>query len=255
MPKPRQPKGVRPLVKHSRAYEQAMKREFLDPWMDQLRSRLATATSVSDAYHFLNQAVAVLEATPRAGIPITVIIEALGRVRDYNRSRMFSTFRSALGVDIRPFLSDVAIQPFMAEKVVENIDLIKTIPRRFQEGMRADVLKAFQDKPFDRQELTRIFQDKYKSSGYNLRRIVRDQSNKFNGELTQVRQQQLGIGSYEWSTSDDERVRPTHRDKEGKPFEWANPPLDTGHPGNDVQCRCLALAIVTPQNRKRLGGK
>ena len=78
MPKPRQPKGVRPLVKHSRAYEQAMKREFLDPWIAQLQSRLATATSVNDVYHFLNQAVAVLEATPREGIPITQIIESLG---------------------------------------------------------------------------------------------------------------------------------------------------------------------------------
>ena len=217
MPKPRQPKGVRPLVKHAKSYEQSLRAAYLDPWMAQLRSRLATATSVTDAYHFLNQAVAVLEATPRAGIPITVIIEALGRVWDYNRSRMFSTFKSALAIDIRPFLSDAAIQPFMAEKVVENIDLIKTIPRRFQEGMRADVLKAFQDKPFDRQELTRIFRDKYQSSGYNLRRLTRDQSQKFNADLVHVRQQQLGITHYEWSTSEDERVRPTHAAK-----QWAS---------------------------------
>ena len=134
MPKPRQPKGVRPLVKHSRAYEQAMKREFLDPWMNQLRGRLATATSVNDVYHFLNQAVAVLEATPREGIPITQIIESLGRVRDYNRSKLLATFRSALGVDIRPFLQEAGIQQYMAQRVVENIDLIKNSAETFPRG-------------------------------------------------------------------------------------------------------------------------
>ena len=143
----------------------------------------------------------------------------------------------------------------MAQRVVENIDLIKTVPRRFQEGMRQKVFEAFRDKPFDRQELTRLFSQEYKSSGYNLRRIVRTESAKFNGQLTELRQKQLGIEEYEWSTSADSRVRPTHRDKEGKIFQWADPPLDTGHPGNDVQCRCLALAVVTPQNRERLGGK
>ena len=179
--------------------------------------------------------MAVLEATPREGIPITQIIESLGRVRDYNRSKLLATFRSALGVDIRPFLQEAGIQQYMAQRVVENIDLIKTVPRRFQEGMRQKVFEAFRDKPFDRQELTRLFSQEYKSSGYNLRRIVRTESAKFNGQLVELRQKQLGIESYEWSDSDDQRVRPNHRTKDGLIFEWASPPPDTGHPGNDYQ--------------------
>ena len=251
MPKPRQPKGVRPLVKHAKSYEQSLRAAYLDPWMAQLRSRLATATSVTDVYHFLNQAVTVLEATPRAGIPINVIIEALGRVRDYNRSKLFATFRSALGIDIRPFLADAAIQPFMAEKVVENIDLIRTIPKRFQEGMRQKVAQAFVDAPFDRQELQRIFRDEFRSSGYNLRRIVRDQSSKFNGQLNQIRQNQLGITHFWWRSVEDQRVRPEHQDRNDKMYAWADPP-NGEIPGQPIQCRCISEAVVTPPNRERL---
>ena len=101
--------------------------------------------------------------------------------------------------------------------------------------MRQKVFEAFRDKPFDRQELTRLFSQEYKSSGYNLRRIVRTESAKFNGQLVELRQKQLGIESYEWSDSDDQRVRPNHRTKDGLIFEWASPPPDTGHPGNDYQ--------------------
>lgn len=74
--------------------------------------------------------------------------------------------------------------------------------------------------------------------------IARDQIAKLNGNLTQVRQEASGVDEYIWSTSLDERVRPSHRSKEGKRFRWDSPPSDTGHPGHDYQCRCVALPIL-----------
>ncbi len=76
------------------------------------------------------------------------------------------------------------------------------------------------------------------------RLIARDQVAKFNAEITRTRQTKAGITRYEWSTSKDDRVRESHEAKEGGIFEWANPPADTGHPGEDIQCRCVAIPVL-----------
>lgn len=91
--------------------------------------------------------------------------------------------------------------------------------------------------------------------------IARDQTLKANANLTQLRQQQLGVTEYIWSTSNDERVRgrpggkweESDRDHwvlDGTRQTWLNPPVinpvtgERAHPGEDFQCRCVALPVV-----------
>jgi len=40
-------------------------------------------------------------------------------------------------------------------------------------------------------------------------------------------------------------VRPTHAQNHGGRFYWNKPPA-TGHPGEDILCRCVAMAIIDP---------
>jgi SPP1 gp7 family putative phage head morphogenesis protein len=79
--------------------------------------------------------------------------------------------------------------------------------------------------------------------------IARDQVLKLNSQITQARQRSVGIESYIWSTSNDERVRPGHDDLEGETFRWDDPPVtneegDRNHPGEDYQCRCVAIPVL-----------
>jgi SPP1 gp7 family putative phage head morphogenesis protein len=48
---------------------------------------------------------------------------------------------------------------------------------------------------------------------------------------------------YIWRTSGDNKVRATHAANNGKIFAWDNPP-ETGHPGEDYNCRCTAEPYV-----------
>lgn len=73
--------------------------------------------------------------------------------------------------------------------------------------------------------------------------IARDQTLKLNGQLNELRQTNAGIESYVWSTSHDERVRPDHAELDGQEFRWSDPP-EPGHPGQDINCRCVALAVL-----------
>lgn len=79
--------------------------------------------------------------------------------------------------------------------------------------------------------------------------IARDQTLKLNAMVTKERHAAAGIESYIWTTSDDERVRPSHEALEGQEFRWDDPPEinddgDTGGPGEDYQCRCIPFPVL-----------
>ena len=130
-----------------------------------------------------------------------------------------------------------------AEWIAENVRLIRTIPPRYHDSLRAALEQIQPQAPFDRQALREVFSKGYRSAGVNIRRITRDQTTKYVGRLNQARQTEVGIDRYQWQTSLDERVRPTHRANEGLVFYWNDPP-QTGPPGYEINCRCVAIPIL-----------
>ena len=86
-----------------------------------------------------------------------------------------------------------------------------------------------------------------KQFGISRRRadlIARDQVGKLNADITQARQQALGVTEYRWRGVMDSRERPEHVAREGKVFKWSRPPED-GHPGQPIRCRCNAEPVLT----------
>jgi len=84
--------------------------------------------------------------------------------------------------------------------------------------------------------------------------LARDQTLTLNAQIARNRQTNLGIESYVWTTSGDDRVRDgtagplDHAILDGETFRWDNAP-DVGdgrrlHPGEDFQCRCTAFPVL-----------
>lgn len=84
--------------------------------------------------------------------------------------------------------------------------------------------------------------------------LARDQVLKLNADMAQERQRAAGITEYVWSSSSDdsssdERVREMHAALDGTRQSWDDPPEtnedgDTNHPGQDYQCRCVAIPVL-----------
>ena len=233
------PQPIRPRPTDERRYLRELRRTVLDPAFLQLRAGIATAQDAAAALAALN---AIEPFVIAGGLVDEQARSQFMRINRWHRLRLIRTFQTALAVDITPLLPEPAINAWMTGKVAENVDLIRTIPPRLRDGVRADLLKLQAEAPFDRQALARVLRENYQSSGYNVRRITRDQTSKAVGQLTEIRQRQLGIEEYQWLTARDERVRPTHQMKDGRTFRWDSPPPDTGPPGQDIQCRCVARA-------------
>ena len=247
------PSPIHPRVTDARAYEAALRQAYFRPFVARIQRRLATATGTTDVWRALDVELEALLATPRAGVPIELIEAQITRVDGYHRQRLIQSFRSALGVDVRVFLTRPAVAAFMAERISENVALVKTIPPRFHDGLKRRVGEAFREAPFDQQRLRAMLRDEYQSSGYNLRRLTRDQTNKQVGGLSRLRHNQLGIAQFIWRSVQDQRVRTSHADYDGQTYEWANAP-ESG-PGMPVQCRCTAEPSLGKADLDRLGAK
>ena len=200
-----------------------------------LRTGLNEAQSIRQAHAALNNIVLPATSLPLIEQEVDQYFKALDKT---NNQEMYRSFRDALGVDIRQELAIVDTTATLNQFRRENIDLIRTIPSTLHQDLYERMTTTFAEKPFSRAAMGKLVREQYGASGYNARRLARDQTSKATGQFNKVRQTGVGIEQYKWRTSQDNRVRPSHAAHEGKLFDWENPPAGTGHPGTDVQCRC-----------------
>ena len=161
------------------------------------------------------------------------------------------TVHETLGLDI---MDDYYLGEFyrqaLQEWIDQNVSLIKSIPQEALSEMHSIVSQGFKTGA----TLTSI--EKEIRNTYHVKRssaklLARDQIAKLNGQLTKQQQTDAGVNEYIWSTSGDSRVRETHKKLDGKKFRWDDPPVVTPpgkpvrrcHPGEDYQCRCVALPV------------
>ena len=165
-----------------------------------------------------------------------------------------------IGVNVFKSRGEAAwINPLVTSWSLENSKLISSISTQYldQVAQRSqDMLRSGTSPKHFSVELARIY-------GITMGRaklIARTEVAKLNGQLTRARQMRLGISIYIWSTSKDERVRPSHDALEGKECLWDDPTVFRdpggawqkregigayiGHPGTDFQCRCVSYADV-----------
>ncbi|WP_081415892.1 minor capsid protein [Peribacillus kribbensis] len=69
-----------------------------------------------------------------------------------------------------------------------------------------------------------------------------DQTGSILSQMTAERHKAMGVSKFNWSTSNDEKVRDSHNKLEGQVFEYANSPA-VGLPGTDYNCRCTANPV------------
>lgn len=156
---------------------------------------------------------------------------------------------STLGIQLADdYYTGELFRKLMKEWIDNNVDLIKTIPNDSLSQMRELVLEGYRNgKPTTK--IVKEIQEVYGMTRRHAQLIARDQIAKLNGQIAKLQQEDAGVSEYIWSTSGDSRVRQGHKALDGKRFKWSDPPIvdaKTGrrcHPGEDYQCRCVALAV------------
>ena len=136
------------------------------------------------------------------------------------------------------------LEDILVASTRENVSLIKSIPDEYFKKIETIVFTGTTQGSTAGSMIKQI-QELNGSTYKRAKLIARDQSSKLNSALTQQRAENIGSEEYVWRTAEDGiRVRETHRKHNGKTFRWDDPPKNTGHPGNDIQCRCIAQPVI-----------
>jgi len=144
-------------------------------------------------------------------------------------------------------------QALRAQWVQDNVDLITTIDSRYFDDIRKVITEGL-DEGVNTRELTALFGERFRVSQSRARLIVRDQIGKLNGQLNQARQTEIGVTHYIWRNSEDERVRDEHEPWPAgvadHRWSWADGSPE-GHPGEPIQCRCVAEPFISDPSQLR----
>lgn len=169
----------------------------------------------------------------------------------WNKAQVFRLIKAGLGID--PYV----MEPYLAEElnvfVINNVNLIKTVNAQFIEqteqivydGMRRGLRHEEISKQIlgsGKDELGKVSRFKNAKTRANL--IGRDQTNKLNGNLTRLRQTNIGVKRYIWRAVGDSRTRDKHAGFNGNEYTWEKGAPGGIHPGDEIQCRCYAESVL-----------
>lgn len=167
----------------------------------------------------------------------------VSKVSESNKEDFNKAIRKSIGVDLPNILQSEGLTNVIEAKTIENVRLIKSIPEEYFKNIATIVNEGVTRGNRASSIISQILKLNNKNRN-RAKLIARDQTSKVSSAVSQARQESLNIKKYRWRTSEDERVRDTHRRNNGKIFSWNKPPKDTGHPGQDIQCRCVAEPII-----------
>lgn len=180
------------------------------------------------------------------GVIVPLFQKQADRVATFNAKAL----GDSMGIQYGAFLgaNTNILSPRISDFIDDNTDLIQTLSRGYVDRV-ADTLTAMQGSRAE--DISSALQRALDITESHADLIAVDQTLKLNADFTSLRQQQVGVTSFQWATAEDERVRPDHQALDGQVFSWNEtaPVVDTRSgrrefPGKDFRCRCQALAIV-----------
>ncbi len=168
------------------------------------------------------------------------------RVSEHTRKELDRQVNAVAKVNL--FSDPQALANHIDAFVADNVRLIKSVAFDQLEDMKGIVLNGARQ-GLRHEVVQQQIIDRFRVSKRRAAVIARDQVGKLNGELAQLRQQQIGVRRYTWLGMDDKRERPGHRALNGTIQSWDAPPVTSptgsrAHPGQEILCRCQPVPVI-----------
>ncbi|WP_323857665.1 phage head morphogenesis protein [Xenorhabdus doucetiae] len=183
------------------------------------------------------------------------------RANEQNKSQTQKSYKAAFGIDLTGMLGDEAVKTDIEKAIKENVELIKSIQTDFINDIGGKVFTNL-TKGGRHENLVSLIRERGQVTQGRAKFIARDQTAKLNAALTEARNKALGLDLYDWGGAGDERERNSHLVLNGKTCKYSDPTVYSddggktwkkrksiggfeGNPGEDYQCRCVALPKVS----------
>lgn len=177
-----------------------------------------------------------------------VVTKYLQETNKRNQKKLYSQIESSVGVDAKRLVAEEGLKANTNALILETSEWAKKLRDETLETYTANSLRVMTLGSTLEQVLAEFDGLKEKRRD-QAKFTARNQINNFNSVMTKVRAQNIGITKAIWQTSEDERVRDSHRQRNGKEFDLAKglySSLDgeTALPGVPYQCRCTYILVI-----------
>lgn len=226
-------------------------REQLMPLLKSLESQYATDGYV-DSISGVIRTLSLKYANTVEQLAKPTAQNMVGGIATKNKKEFNKVIEKAVGVDLSAILVDEGLNDFLDAQVNKNISLIKSIPDEYFKSIETTVMNGVANGQRWEQIAREIGGVKDISSvngklQNRIKLIVRNETSNINASINKRRQEQLGVESFKWVTSGDERTRQSHQKLNGKIFDWDKLPTVDGvktSPGQPINCRCIAVPVI-----------
>lgn len=167
-----------------------------------------------------------------------VVLQMAGNTQKDIAAALTKEINRLVGIDISPFIQS------HTEGIKQALDYckdyIESIPKKYLADVQSKVLLNIQ-KGMRSSSIIKELVNQYDITLNRAKVIARDQTSKLNLALTTAQAKDIGSDEFKFSTSQDERVRPTHRAANGKLCKVGDAVYNLRY---DVMCRCVLIIVV-----------
>lgn len=251
-PRMQQPTAIeREYVKELRRYARRLQvacNEILIPEIDRLvemanRYRpdaLDPRTWIEELEDLLAQVLSVVTGVRPEGLAAVIGVRRHANdISDHNRRQVQRMVKAKYGDDYAK--AEPWLEQMLRTWEVENLRLIRSIPPQYADKLQGTIVRSINEQQ-SVTDIVNTIKSTYSQPVNRAELIARDQVGKLHSQLAQARQKAIGVKSYLWRGILDARERPEHRVREGREYDWDNPPWD-GHPGTPINCRCYGQPV------------
>lgn len=248
--RPRRPIGV--II----AYQKALKGMFkylndqirakVTPALEGILAEAKRSSSVFDAYtDMADEVMKFIKALHGGQFPDAEVERVVRgyaeKASDFQRSDLTKILAASLGVDV--YFHEPWLRTEMDAFVKKNLKLIKRLEEKHLDKVESIVIDGAR-RGRTSADISGSLSQEFNISERHAKLIARDQISKLNSDLNKLRQKEVGIEKYTWRGVMDDRERESHIANEGEVFSWDDPPSETGNPGEDIECRCVAEPVI-----------
>lgn len=181
-----------------------------------------------------------------------LVSEVLGKVNKRNQSLFYTQLGRRLGIDPEVLVLKESMKATTNALILETSQWAKGLRDQTLEMYTNNTLAAMtRGEGLD--DILMQFDGMVEKRRNHAQFTAFNQAQNFNAILGKIRAQNAGISTAVWRTSNDERVRPSHKQRNGKEFvlsEGLYSSLDQKKliPGVDYRCRCFAEYVLDDED-------
>lgn len=174
--------------------------------------------------------------------------QVLAKLDKRAKKEFYERVASKTGINVQDLMAKEGLKATTNALMLETAQWIQTLrDDTFQKFTNNTLFAMSQGESLD--TIVNQFDDIVVERKNHAKFLARNQVQNYNSITTKIRAQNLGITKAVWETAEDDRVRPSHADRQGKEFDLAKglySSIDGLHlmPGLDYSCRCTAIYVI-----------